>query len=267
MEKLKQMKEALVGCVQTQIYGNLEKVDTKELGEAVDMIKDLAEAIYYCTITEAMEKEEKEGGKGQHGMMYYNPRMMPMEYYDPRLRERYMPGSMYAQGGGGGSSGSGGGGSSGSSGGGGGGGSRNARGDGGYDASARGNNARGGGTRGYMEGMMPIDEPWYPMYYEDMMYTRGGNQGGGQGGGGGRGGNRNYPPMEMMKDPQEGRSGECRTMYMEGKGMKDKTQQMKELENYMQELSQDLTEMIQDASPEEKQLLQQKISTLATKIK
>lgn len=70
-----------------------------------------------------------------------------------------------------------------------------------------------------------------------------------------------------MRDPKEGRSGERRKMYMEGKGMKDKTHQMKELETYMQELSQDVTEMIQDASPEEKQLLQQKISMLATKIK
>jgi hypothetical protein len=32
----------------------LGEVDTKELGEAIDMIKDLEEAIYYCTVTEAM---------------------------------------------------------------------------------------------------------------------------------------------------------------------------------------------------------------------
>jgi hypothetical protein len=49
--------------------------------------------------------------------------------------------------------------------------------------------------------------------------------------------------------------------------MNDKTHQMKELETYMNELSQDLVDMIQDASPEEKQLLQQKIGMLATKIK
>ena len=29
------------------------------MGEAIDMIKDLSEAIYYCTITEAMEKSDK----------------------------------------------------------------------------------------------------------------------------------------------------------------------------------------------------------------
>lgn len=258
MEKLKQMKEALVGCVQGQIYGNMEKVDAQELGAAVDMIKDLAEAIYYCTITEAMEEEGEEGkeGKSKHGMMYY-PNKMPMyhmpypiEMYDPRYRERYNYNTMYAQGGGnsGGSSSSGGSSGSGSSSG-----NMNAQGNGGYNASSRGNNARGGGTRGYQEGMIPMD--WYPMYNDGMMYERGENQGG----------NRNY--QEMIRDPREGRSGERRKMYMEGKGVKDKTHQMKELETYMQELSQDLTEMIQDASPEEKQMLQQKISTLATKIK
>jgi hypothetical protein len=42
---------------------------------------------------------------------------------------------------------------------------------------------------------------------------------------------------------------------------------MQELEAYMQELAQDMSEMVQDASPEEKMLLQQKISTLASKIK
>ena len=41
---------------------------------------------------------------------------------------------------------------------------------------------------------------------------------------------------------------------------------MKELEKYLQELSSDITEMIDGASPEEKQLLEKKINTLATKV-
>jgi hypothetical protein len=41
---------------------HLDSVDAKELGEAIDMIKDLSEAIYYCTITEAMEAKGKESG-------------------------------------------------------------------------------------------------------------------------------------------------------------------------------------------------------------
>ena len=241
MEKLKQMKECLVGMVEGQIYGNIDKVDAQELGAAVDMIKDLSEALYYCTITEAMEEEgEEKEGKGKHGAMYY-PRSMPMyhmpypiEMYDPRYRERVNYNPMYAQSGG----------NSGSS---------SSNGGSGGSMSSGGNNARGGGSRGYQEGMMPMD--YYPMYNDGSMYSMYE-----------RGGNRNY--MEgMMRDPKEGRSGERRKMYMEGKGMKDKAHQMKELESYMQELSTDLTEMIQDASPEEKQMLQQKISTLAAKIK
>ena len=38
MEKLKQMKEALIGCVEGQVFGGLKEVDAKELGEAIDMI-------------------------------------------------------------------------------------------------------------------------------------------------------------------------------------------------------------------------------------
>ena len=42
---------------------------------------------------------------------------------------------------------------------------------------------------------------------------------------------------------------------------------MQELESYMQELASDMTELIQDASPEEKTLIQQKLNTLAAKVK
>ena len=72
MEQLKHMKEMLMGCVQGQMT-HLDTVDTKELGEAIDMIKDLSEAIYYCTVTEAMEHKEKEG---KNETMYY-----PVMYY------------------------------------------------------------------------------------------------------------------------------------------------------------------------------------------
>ena len=48
-----------MGCIEGQM-ANLDEVDTKELGEAIDMIKDLEEAMYYCTITKAMEQKEYE---------------------------------------------------------------------------------------------------------------------------------------------------------------------------------------------------------------
>ena len=65
MEQLKHMKETLINCVQSQM-SHLDTVDTEELGDVIDMIKDLEEAIYYCTITKAMEGKEKEGGNQYH---------------------------------------------------------------------------------------------------------------------------------------------------------------------------------------------------------
>ena len=60
MERLKEIKSCLVSLVQTQL-GDIEHTDAKEMGEVIDMIKDLEEAMYYCAIVEAMEKSEKEG--------------------------------------------------------------------------------------------------------------------------------------------------------------------------------------------------------------
>lgn len=179
MEELKRMKEALMSCVSSQIHGNLQSVDTKELGEAIDMIKDLSEAIYYCTITKAMESDEMDGenkGKGQHGSRYYTP--MYRHPYPMTTGEGHA-------------------------------------------------NA----LKGYRDGM--------------VIY-----------------------PTRDMEDSDAGHSWKSRKMYMQGKYMgQDKTKQMQELEQYMQELSSDVTEMIQDSSPEEKQMLQQKLSMLAAKIK
>jgi hypothetical protein len=38
---------------------NLQSANTAELGMAMDMLKDLSEAMYYCSIVEAMEEEKK----------------------------------------------------------------------------------------------------------------------------------------------------------------------------------------------------------------
>ena len=73
--------------------------------------------------------------------------------------------------------------------------------------------------------------------------------------------------MTMTRDRREGKSPMSRKNYMESKEMhQSKTTQMRELEKYLQELSSDIVEMIQDASPEEKALIEQKISALAAKI-
>ena len=82
MERLKAMKEQLTSCVQSQL-GNLSEVNTQELGEAVDMIKDLSEAIYYCSITKAMEESEKQSGNSYYTRpIYYDEREYGYPYYD-----------------------------------------------------------------------------------------------------------------------------------------------------------------------------------------
>lgn len=73
MEKLKAMKSMLISCAEGQMT-HLEDVDAKELGEVIDMIKDLEEAVYYCTVVEAMkgEGEQKSSqAKWQEPVMYY----------------------------------------------------------------------------------------------------------------------------------------------------------------------------------------------------
>jgi hypothetical protein len=57
ISRLKCLEEEMVSVLELQ-FENLEGVCTKELGEAIDIVKDLEEAIYYHTITEAMKKEK-----------------------------------------------------------------------------------------------------------------------------------------------------------------------------------------------------------------
>lgn len=73
-ERLKHIKENLMSAIEGQVC-NLQEADCEELGEAIDMLKDLEEALYFCTITEAMEKTEKHTGGEQYGNqqhMYYS---------------------------------------------------------------------------------------------------------------------------------------------------------------------------------------------------
>lgn len=77
IERLEYMKESLMCAVESQL-SCLEEVDTCELGEVIDMIKDLEEAKYYATITEAMHGSETEW----NNRMYYTERKsMPKHKY------------------------------------------------------------------------------------------------------------------------------------------------------------------------------------------
>lgn len=179
MERLKSMKDRLISCVESQL-GDLSNTNAKELGEVIDMIKDLEETIYYCTVVEAMEEKEKEPSRET---MYY-----------PVMYRRYSDNMYY-----------------------------------------------------------PMHE--YESHYYGDAYSRGM-----------RDYNNVYP--REIRDYREGRSGDSRRSYMESKeNHEGKEKQMMELEKYMRELSGDVMEMINDATPEEKQILSQKLNTLAEKIR
>ena len=93
-DRLKKAKETLMCAVENQL-GHLDTVDAKELGEVVDMVKDFEEAIYYCTISKAMEEQSETRHRyynepyyrdmdRERGRMYYgeSPRM----YTEPQYR-------------------------------------------------------------------------------------------------------------------------------------------------------------------------------------
>ena len=84
MDRLCDIKCELVDILTEHTNAGLENVDTAEMGEVVDMVKDIfeaekdcAKAGYYKAVTEAMESSDRRMG--------YIPEPEPMERY-----ERYM---------------------------------------------------------------------------------------------------------------------------------------------------------------------------------
>lgn len=57
MHRLYDMKNCLISAAQSQM-GNLQDCNAEELGEVIDMIKDLEKTIYYGTIIKAMQQNE-----------------------------------------------------------------------------------------------------------------------------------------------------------------------------------------------------------------
>lgn len=95
IEELKRMKNCLITQAQSQM-NNLSMVNTREMGEVIDMIKDLEESIYYCTIVEAMAGDSnynyyRDIDQNQ-GRMYYsgNDLRDTKEGRSPMIRRTYM---------------------------------------------------------------------------------------------------------------------------------------------------------------------------------
>lgn len=54
------MIEKLAECAEKQFDAGIENVDTCEMGQVTDMLKDLAEAMYYRELTKAMQESDPE---------------------------------------------------------------------------------------------------------------------------------------------------------------------------------------------------------------
>lgn len=206
-ERVCAIKDKALSLVETQLNGDISQIDAKELGEVVDIAKDMAEivkyseeACYYHKVVESMEEASDEEKK------YYMDKYIPE--YEGKFYT-YLPRPIYA----------------------------------------RQRDSRGRYT--YTEPMMMDDDSYRNrMYYSSM----------GNSNSGGR------VDMET-RDYREGRSGMTRRTYMEMKeNGEDKDKTNKELERYMNELSNDMTEMIQHMDANEKNILKQKITALASRI-
>lgn len=67
MHRMKEFMEKLEDAAKCEFDKGIQCVNTKEMGEVIDMIKDCAMTLYYYSVYEAMQEEEEE-----HDRMYYN---------------------------------------------------------------------------------------------------------------------------------------------------------------------------------------------------
>ena len=91
LEDIKKIKQDVLRFMEQEVgkYGN-GRMDTKQVGDLADVVKDLAEAEYYCTVAEAM-------GQGSQG---YTRPMDDMMGYGGYGRMGYSGGQGGSQGGG-----------------------------------------------------------------------------------------------------------------------------------------------------------------------
>ncbi len=211
MERLKSMKETLVGCVQGQL-ANISEANTEELGQAIDMIKDLEEAMYYCSIVKAMEKQEKEN----EIMEKMRPKKECHHHYTEMVMPYYPPEMYYPH-------------------------ERDIDRERGklYYSERQPRNSQGEFTT-------------YERRYYDGGSSNGGNSGRGGNGGGTMNFYEREMPFDLRDSREGRSPISRRHYMESKEMHQGKEKKIKELEKYMQELSEDIVEMIEDASPEEK---------------
>lgn len=241
IERIHKMIECLTEKALCELDKGVENVNTEEMGEAVDMIKDLCEAEYRAVIVKSMKEADEEEEEYNKELL----RILKTEYGEEDGRRfydeyRYKTTGRYAP-----------------------------KGKGTYV-----------GRRGYeeppywhrypgdmtdmdydsVERMRDMDRLSHGrMYYTDMTDRMGMID-------------QPRSGSSTERDMREGRSGISRKHYMETKEQhkantqQDKDAKMQSLDEYMRELSTDMTELLTDMTPEERTMLKSKMSVLMTKI-
>ena len=231
IERIHKMQECLTEKAVNEFEKGIENVDTSEMGEVVDMIKDLAEAEYHSIISKAMKKADEE--KEEHDKELL--KALKAEYGEEGGRRfydsyRYMRTGKYAP-----------------------------KGKGSYI-----------GRRGYIEppylhmypdysdyddmgkltDMRDMDRGLGRMYFAEPVSGT------------------TPSDMEMPEsnyDRAKRNYTETKEMH-KNNTPEDKEHKMKALDGYIKELGGDITQLIGDMTAEEKNLLRSKMSTLVSKI-
>lgn len=244
------MIEKLSECAKHEFDKGIESVDTKEMGEVVDILKDLCEAEYYAKISKAMDESEygkdydvsgpiderkyyrgqprdsmgrftSRGRGGRRGRMGFEmmPMPMPGEYQDEDdywRQMEMMKGRMFFP-------------------------------DARYDDNVQWDYSGDTGRK---------------------YATQGSSSGGGSSQGGSRGGSQQGSNDGGTRGSQSSRYGYSHDEYMKEKQMNSgndeasKKKRMEKLEEYMDDLGTMAKDMVHDMSPEEKQMWKVKLNKL-----
>ena len=223
------MVEKLTKCAEMEFEKGVENVDTKEMGEVVDIIKDLCEAEYYAKISKAMD--EAEYGEDYDYKGVYDEHSRKGYRGQPRdSRGRYM--------------------------------SRRR----GYEEPMGDYEMTPEMYRMYSpEYYRDMDRDAGKLYYTSNSSSGNMSSQGGSSGGGSRG----YSDGRDSREGRSGQSRksymETKEMH-KGNTLEDKEAKRKELDKWINDVTADIKELVGDMSNEEKTVLKAKIQSLHSSI-
>ena len=91
IKRMHDMIEKLSECAKSEFDKGIESVNTDEMGKVTDMLKDLAEAMYYRTLANIMEESDAEDALGMLDRRFYDDyRYKTTGRYAPKGRGTYV---------------------------------------------------------------------------------------------------------------------------------------------------------------------------------